>query len=151
MPRPLAAKCCENGLSFERTKLEKIANFGTDIPPLFPVAHPYPAPEPSVYLRDRPVILGYPVVAHPAPHIAECYLVVQCSAWLAAADLVVLGASGCKAPCVSCDARGSAPQLCVKKHIFICFTLHNRMYIFLCKQKRGNYHGYKSCARRQTD
>jgi len=69
MPRSLAAECLKYGLSFGSSQFKQVADFGTGIPPLFPVTHPYTATEPFIYLRDGPVILRYPVIVHPAPHI----------------------------------------------------------------------------------
>jgi len=69
MPRPLAAECREYGLSFGGSQFKQVADFGTGISPLFPVTHPYPATEPFIYLRDRPVVLRYSAIVHPAPHI----------------------------------------------------------------------------------
>jgi hypothetical protein len=38
-------------------------------PPLFPVGHPHPPPNPAVYFRDFEVLFGYAEVAHPAPEV----------------------------------------------------------------------------------
>ena len=75
MPWSLAAERSEDGLSSGCSQLEKIADLGTGIAPLFPVTHPYSAPEPFVYFRDRPVILRDPVTVHPAPHIFRQFLI----------------------------------------------------------------------------
>ena len=75
MPWSFATECGQDGFSFECSQLEKIADFGTGIAPLFPVAHPYSAPEPFVYLRDRPVVLRDPIIVHPAPYIFRQFLI----------------------------------------------------------------------------
>ena len=69
MPRAFSTKRCHYGFFFVSTQLQKIADFGTGIAPLFPVAHPYSATEPLVQSGNRSVVFGDPVVVEPAPHI----------------------------------------------------------------------------------
>jgi hypothetical protein len=50
-------------------EFEKVAYFRANIPPLFPVTHPHPSPEPVIYFRDWTIILRYPKIVHPALEI----------------------------------------------------------------------------------
>ena len=53
----------------EGAELGQLANLGTTISPLLPVAHTHPAPQPVAEFGHGTIQLRYPEIAHPAAQI----------------------------------------------------------------------------------
>ena len=68
-PRAASVQARTDGGVNVRTKFEKILDLGTAPAPLLPVAQPYSAPDPAVYIRDVMVVLRDAEVPHPATEI----------------------------------------------------------------------------------
>ena len=70
-PRAVSIQARPDGCAKLHPQFEQVPNLGAAPPPLFPVAHPHPPPDPAVDLRDFPVLLGYAEVAHPAADVGR--------------------------------------------------------------------------------
>ena len=53
----------------EGAELGELANLGTTVTPLFPVAHTHPAAQPVVEFGYRSIQLRYPEISHPAAQV----------------------------------------------------------------------------------
>ena len=68
-PRTATIQSCPDGSPKLDSPFQQLPNLGAAPPPLFPVAHPYPAPNPAVYFRDFAVLFGDAEVAHPSAKV----------------------------------------------------------------------------------
>ena len=68
-PRAVSVQARSDGGTQEGAEFEQLPNFGAAPSPLFPVAHPRPPPDPTVYLRDVAALFGDTEIAHPAPEV----------------------------------------------------------------------------------